>query len=115
MTVRSLGLVSLLVALAVGGWLLTAQLRETGPTSDRGKQAEAEAASASAGASFQAAVPVLQAYHADHGTYAGATLPPAYGLVVARADATSYCLQTTGAAGVQHLVGPGGSPAPGGC
>jgi hypothetical protein len=112
-TVRSLGLVSLVLALAIGGWLLLAQARETGPTSELARSATTQAANGAAATSFQAAAPVLQAYVAERGTYAGATLPATYGVVVARADAASYCLQT--ANGTAHVVGPGGTPASGPC
>ncbi len=113
MTLRTVGLLSILAALVIGGWLFFAQARDTGPTSDLGERAQAEATSGAAATSFQAAAPVLQAHFAEYGTYAGATLPPAYGVVVARADATSYCLQTRD--GAQHVVGPAGSHAPGPC
>jgi hypothetical protein len=112
-TLRSLSIVSLLAALAIGGYLFVTQARETGPTSDLGQRAQTQATQSAAGTSFQAAAPVLQAHFAENGTYAGATLPPAYGVVVARADATSYCLQTPD--GGQHVVGPAGTPAPGPC
>lgn len=115
MTVRTLGLLSLIAALAVGGWLFLAQARESGPSSDAAKRAEAQASAGAAGTSFQAALPAMQAYFAEHGTYAGATLPPTYGVVVARADAASYCLQAGTGDSVQHVAGPGGTPAPGPC
>ena len=113
MTVRALGFVSLLVALALCAWLFRGQARETGPTSELGARASTQAAQGAAATSFQAAAPALQAYFAEHGTYEGASLPPAYGVVVARADATSYCLQT--ANGTEHVVGPNGTPAAGPC
>jgi hypothetical protein len=113
--VKTFSLVSLLAALAIGGYLLYAQARTTGPTSDTAKQAQEQASSSAAGVSFQAAAPVLQAHFAENGSYAGATLPPAFGITVARADATSYCLQAGAGAAAQHLVGPGGTPAPGAC
>ena len=53
----------------------------------------------------------MQAFYTQSGTYAGATLPPGSGVVLVRADATSYCLQ----AGAEHEDGPGGLPQPGGC
>jgi hypothetical protein len=114
-TLRSLSLVSLLAALALGGWLLMTQMRETGPTSATGKQAIEDASAAASTASFQAAAPALQAWFAEQGTYAGATLPPAFGVRLARADATSYCLEAGTGETARHLVGPGGSPAPGPC
>jgi hypothetical protein len=54
---------------------------------------------------------VLQAYYDENQTYVGATLPPGSGVVLARADATSYCLQS----GNEHEIGPGGTPQPGTC
>ena len=53
----------------------------------------------------------MQAFFVQNGTYAGATLPPGTGVVLARSDATSYCLQ----AGSEHEAGPGGQPQPGSC
>jgi hypothetical protein len=55
----------------------------------------------------------VQAFFAQSGTYAGAALPPGSGVILARADATSFCLQTP--AGDQHENGPGGAPASGAC
>ena len=108
---RSLGLVLLVLTLAVGGYLFVQQSKTDGPTSAAAQRAETEAAVAASGTSFAAAVPTLQAWYAEHGTYAGASLPPAYGVTVVRADATSYCLQ----AGGLHELGPNGSPEPGSC
>ena len=115
MTRRSFGLVSLLSALAIGGWLFFAQARETGPTSELGERAQAEATAQVAAANFNSAAPLLQAHHAQTGTYAGATLPPNLGVTLVRADATSYCLQAGTGGAASHLAGPGGSPAPGAC
>jgi hypothetical protein len=108
---RSLGLVFLLVSLAVGGYLFAQQSKSDGPASTVALQAETQAAAAASATNFDAALPELQAWFADHGTYAGVSLPPAFGVTVVRADATSYCLQ----AGDAHETGPGGSPAPGPC
>lgn len=115
MTVRTLGLVSMLVTLAVTGWLFTQQAKDVGPTSTTATQAEAQASAEVATANFQAAAPELQAWYAEHGTYAGATLAPAFGVVLARADATSYCLQAGSGTTVQHQTGPGGAVQPGPC
>lgn len=108
---RSLGLLLLVLTLALGGYLTAQQSRTDGPTSAAARRAETEAAAAAAGTSFAAAVPTLQAWYAEHGTYAGVALPPAYEVTVVRADATSYCLQ----AGGLHETGPNGSPASGPC
>ena len=115
MTVRSLSLVSLLIALAIGGYLFTTQTRTAGPTSEAGQRATEQAAAQASAANFQAAAPVLQAHHAQNATYAGAVLPPNLGVMLVRADATSYCLQTGTGGDAQHLVGPAGAAAPGPC
>ena len=112
---RSLSLVSLLVALAIGGYVFTTQMRTTGPTSEAGQRATEQAAAQASAANFQAAAPVLQAHHAQNATYAGAVVPPNLGVMLARADATSYCLQAGTGGAVQHVVGPAGAPAPGPC
>jgi hypothetical protein len=106
---RSLGLVLLVLSLAVGGYLFSLQ----GKTSVTPQQAQTQAEAAASATSFDAAVPTLQAYYVDHGSYAGASLPPSYGVSVVRADATSYCLQTLD--GTMHEVGPGGSAQTGAC
>ena len=101
----------LILSLAIGGFLFVKQSQTAGPTSSVGTQAETQAAAAAAATDFAAAQPVLQAWYADNGTYAGVTLPPVYGMTVVRADATSYCLQT----GTEHEAGPAGQPQPGPC
>lgn len=108
---RSLGFVLLVLTLAIGGYLMAQQSKTDGPTSAAAQRAETQAADAAAGTSFAAALPTLQAWYAEHGTYAGVTLPPAYEATVVRADASSYCLQS----GDLHEDGPNGSPAPGPC
>jgi hypothetical protein len=110
---RSFGLVFLLISLAVGGYLFAQQSKSEGPASTVAQRAETQAVVAASATSFDAAAPELQAWFADHGTYAGVSLPPAFGLTVVRGDATSYCLQDP--AGTMHETGPGGSPAPGPC
>src|SRR5438034_4812372 len=52
----------------------------------------------------------LQQWYQAHGTYAGAN-PGVPGVTLARADGSSWCLQTASA----HEAGPNGTPAPGGC
>ena len=110
---RSLGLVVLLLSLAAGGYLFAQQAKTDGPASTVARQAEAEASVEASATSFDAALPTLQAWLEDHGTYAGVSLPPAYGVAVVRADASSFCLQTADRSA--HEVGPGGAPAAGPC
>jgi inorganic triphosphatase YgiF len=109
---RSLGMILLVLSLAVGGYLFAQQSKSEGPTSTLARQAESQATAAASATSFAAAAPALQAWYADHGTYAGASLPPAFGVTLARADGTSYCLEAAG----MHEVGPGAAaPQPGPC
>jgi hypothetical protein len=115
MTLRTMGLVSMLLALAIGAYLFTVQMQTNGPTSKSGQEIQKDATNVAATANFQAAAPALQAWFLEHGTYAGATLQGVFGVTLARADATSYCLQTGAGETAQHETGPGGSPAPGPC
>jgi hypothetical protein len=108
---RSLGFPLLLVTLAIGGFLFVKQSQTIGPTSSVAQQAQTQALAAASATDFNAALPDLQAWFADHGTYAGVTLPPVYGIAVVRADATTFCLQS----GAEHQVGPAGPPQPGPC
>jgi uncharacterized membrane-anchored protein len=115
MTVRTLGLLSLVAALAIGGWLFSQQAKTSGPTSELAQQARADASAGVAGINFQAATTELQAWYAANATYQGVTLSPGYNVIVRRADATSYCLQAGSGTTVQHVDGPTGTPQPGPC
>ena len=112
---RAFGLVLVLAALAVGAYLFTVQSRKEGTTGNRVTQAEAQASSAAAGTNFQAAAQVLQGWYAANGTYAGATLPPGSGVVVARADLMLDRGARGGLEAVAGRVGPGGTPQAGPC
>jgi hypothetical protein len=112
---RSFGLPLLIISLAVGGFLFVRQAQTAGPSSTVAAQAESDATAAGTATDFAAAQPVLQAWFADNGTYAGASLPPVYGVVVARADASSFCLQAGTGPGATHELGPGGQPQSGPC
>ena len=112
---KTLGLPLLLVSLLIGGYLFLQQNKSEGPTSPAITQAESQANAAVAGTNFQAAAASLQAWLAEHGTYAGATLDPSLTVQLVRADATSYCLQSNVGTAVEHEIGPGGQPQPGSC
>lgn len=112
---RMFGLVALLAAVAVGAYLFSAQSRKEGPSAGSVTQVESQAVSAAVGTNFQGAAQVLKGWYAANGTYAGATLPPGSGVVLARADQTGYCLQASENTAVEHELGPGGSPQPGPC
>ena len=69
----------------------------------------------------RAAIPALEAYNADHGTYKGVTLGAlrsydagVSGVRIVRATATSYCLESTGS-GAFHKTGSAGEILPGAC
>lgn len=106
--VRGLSLVSVLLALLVGGWLLTAQ--QSSPSRTTATQAIDEAQQATDGVAFQQAQAELEQFRSLNGTYAGASLA-GFGVTLARADAGSYCIQTATA----HVAGPGGAAAAGPC
>jgi hypothetical protein len=110
---RGISLLSLLAALLVGGWLLTAQNGHA-PTRTRTAQAVDEAQQAASGLTFQQAATQLEQAHALNGTYAGASLA-GFGVTLVRADASSYCVQTGSGTAVSHLAGPGGAAASGPC
>ncbi|HEX3055641.1 MAG TPA: hypothetical protein VHP82_05815 [Gaiellaceae bacterium] len=113
---RLLGLPALLIVLAVGGYLYAKDAKSNGPTSGAVSQAIAGADTAVAATNFRGADAALQAFFAQNGTYAGATLPPGSGVFLVRSDAGSYCLQATGAGGAaEHENGPGGAALPGAC
>ena len=113
---RALGLPALLVVLAIGGYLYAKDSKSNGPASGTVTQAIAAANTAVSATNFQGADAAMQAFYAQNGTYAGATLPPGSGVVLVRSDAGSYCLQATAAGGAaEHENGPGGSAQPGVC
>jgi hypothetical protein len=108
---RLLGIPSLLVVLAVGGYLMTQQMRSSGPSTPPAQQIVTQAQSAVAATNFGQADASMEAFYAQSGTYVGATLPPGSGVTLVNATATSYCLQ----AGDEHENGPGGTAQPGAC
>ena len=106
--VRGLSLVSVLVTLLVGGWLLTAQ--QSSPSRATATQAINEAQQATDGIAFHQAQAELEQFRSLNGTYAGASLAGS-GVTLARDDAGSYCIQTA----TVHVAGPGGAAAAGPC
>jgi hypothetical protein len=112
---RMFGLVATVCSLAIVGVLMMLSMSHNGPTAKSTKVAEARATAAVGGLNFTGAATELEAYKSEHATYAGVVLPPAFGVTVVRADATSYCLQAGIGGTVQHFIGPGGTPAAGPC
>ena len=92
--IKTLSLLSLVCALAIGGWTWT---RQSLQTTDRAPAAI-----------LQAAATALEFSHRANGTYSGAT-PEAVKLV--SGDQFRYCIEYGG----QFLAGPGGFPTPGSC
>jgi|SRR5437588_12005084 len=112
---RGIGLVVVISSLAIVAALMAMNARQTGPTSTSAKRAETAATAAVGSLNFTGAATELEAFRAEHGTYAGAALPPAFGVTLVRADAATYCLQTGVGGSMQHFTGPGGTPAAGPC
>ena len=105
----------MICSLAVVALLMALNLGQNGPTSKTAKRAEAEGIAAVSSANFTQAGTELEAYRAEHETYAGAVLPPSFGVTLVRADAATYCLQAGVGGSVQHFVGPTGPTAAGPC
>ena len=112
---RAFGLISIVGSLALVGILWALTMQHSGPTSSTAKRAEADATAAVSSLNFTAAATQLEAFHAENATYAGAALPPSFGVTLVRADAASYCLQAGVGGAVQHFAGPGGTAAAGPC
>jgi Tfp pilus assembly protein PilE len=110
---RVVGMVSLVLGTLVIGLMMTSQ---SWHSSDR-KSASAEinrAAQTAAEVKLQQAAFAVEQFHALNGTYAASSLG-GLGVRLARADGSSYCLESGAAATLAHLAGPGGTPSPGAC
>jgi hypothetical protein len=112
---RAFGLVATVSSLAIVAVLMALSMGHNGPTAKSTKLAESQATAAVGSLNFTGAATELEAYKSEHATYAGAALPPAFGVTVVRADAASYCLQAGIGGTIQHFIGPGGTPASGPC
>src|SRR2546421_3657469 len=112
---RAFGLVATVCSLALVAILMALNMQHNGPSSSTARRAEQEATAAVAGLNFTGAATELEAFHAENATYAGAVLPPSFGVTLVRADAASYCVQAGAGTAVQHFVGPGGPSAAGPC
>lgn len=112
---RGFGLVVVICSLAIVAVLMALNAGQNGPTSKSAQLAESQATAAVGALNFTGAATELEAFRAENGTYAGAALPPAFGVTLVRADASAYCLQAGVDGSTQHFTGPGGSPAAGPC
>jgi hypothetical protein len=112
-----LALAASLLVLPGCGWLLGPAIAgggmETGTSSDQ------EAATAN----VRGSIPAVEAYYADHGSYAGATVEELraydYGIqdvsVFPAADGVTYCIESTVGSLTVSRPGPAGEFRPGGC
>jgi hypothetical protein len=110
---RVLGIPAVLIVVLVGIYLYMQDAKSNVAPASTGQQAISQAQTSVAATNFSQAAAAMQATYTENGTYAGATLPVGSGVVLATADAYSYCLQTT--AGDAHEDGPNGQPQPGPC
>jgi len=111
---RAVGIVSLVLGTLVIGLMMSWQSWRS--SSDR-KSASAEiarAAQTAAEVKLQQAAFAVEQFHALNGTYAASSLG-GLGVRLARADASSYCLESGTGATLVHLAGPGGTPSAGAC
>jgi hypothetical protein len=110
-----MGLILAVLSLATVGGLLAAQGKNQGPASAAVTQAESQAVATAASAVFSPVDQVLQVDDSQTGTYVGAELPVGSGVTLARATATSYCLEADLNGTPVHENGPGGAPTLGRC
>ena len=108
---RGIGLLSLVVSLAAAGMLMSSQLGGTSGTTAAANPAIARANAAAASAAALQAEQQLNAYRAESGTFAGATLSGISGVSIVHADAAGFCLRIASGNGVLYDAGPGGTPA----
>jgi len=103
-------LIELLVVIVILGILLAIAV-----PSYLGFKARSEKSAAKA--NVRAGLPAMEAYYADNGTYAGATvanIKSGYdsgfkATLGATLNATTYCVTSTVGATVAHVTGPGGT------
>ena len=112
---RAFGLVAAICSLAIVAILMALNMSQNGPTSHTAKRAEAQATAAVGSLNFTGAATELEAYKAEHATYAGAALAPAFGVTVMRADATSSWVLAGVGLWFHLFLGRGAPPATGPC
>jgi type IV pilus assembly protein PilA len=109
-------LIELLVVIIIIGILLAIAIPSYLKFKDRANNAAAQA-------NVRAAVPGMEAYNADHGTYASVTsaiLQASYdagikNINVKTATATTYCIDSTVGTSVYKKAGPGAAITSGAC
>jgi hypothetical protein len=104
----ALRLISLLVSLALMGFLATTMLPKLTKSDDKSPASPANL--------LQTAALVVERTHQITGTYQGVGVQDQNGLRLAQADANGYCLELTWVdRTIWHLRGPGGQAAEGAC
>jgi type IV pilus assembly protein PilA len=109
-------LIELLVVIIIIGILLAIAIPSYLKFKDRANNTAAQA-------NVRAAVPGMEAYNADRGTYTGATsaiLQASYdqgikNILVKSATATTYCIESTVGTSVYKKAGPGAAITAGAC
>ena len=109
-------LIELLVVIIILGILLAIAIPSYLKFKDRANNSAAQA-------NVRAAVPGMEAYNADHGTYAGATsavLQASYDAGIKHVDvksatATTYCIESTVGSAVWNKAGPAADISSGAC
>jgi type IV pilus assembly protein PilA len=109
-------LIEMLVVIIILGILLAIAIPSYLGFRDRANKAAAQA-------NVRAAVPGMEAYNADHGTYTGATsavLQASYDagikhIIVKTANSTTYCIQSTVGSSSYFKAGPSADIVPGTC
>jgi type IV pilus assembly protein PilA len=100
-------LIEILVVLVILGILLAIAIPSYLGFKDRAKRGAAEA-------NVRAAVPAVEAYYADHGTYSGMdstallAIDGGFKATVVSAAATTYCISNTQGTFTYYKGGPGG-------
>ena len=109
-------LIELLVVIIIIGILMAIAIPSYLKFKDRATTSAAEA-------NVRAAVPGIEAFNADHGTYVGATsaiLQASYDagikhIIVKTANATTYCVQSTVGTSIYKKAGPSADITTGAC
>ena len=111
--VRSFAVLLVLIPVAIVAYLYSLQMRGTSgskPVTSRVSEAQTAAATVT----FTQAAQALEQDRVLNATYEGADLT-SFGVTLARATPTSYCIQATQGTTTFHEDGPGGAVKPGTC
>lgn len=113
MSVLTTGRIALLVAVAASAFAAWRVAAPATSARDDVSDAATELVARPDSARLTVAATNLELQRRTTGSYAGAVVPE--GIVLARADASGYCVELSGPGPTGHLAGPGGVPAAGDC